>query len=156
MKKFIEFIKKPKNLYLSIAAMFLVVVGLSTITFSYYIEDSTNANQVMKVSKNHTFIQSDDIDSDEITLPANTTKTISINVINNNTTDSIYKLYYLGDGVEVTSDKKIVNALKSNDVLNYNLTLINNTSDIKVIKLGIVTGYLGDKINVPTNAKEIK
>ena len=67
MKKFIEFMKKPRNLYLSIALMLVVVVGLSSITFSYYIEDSTNASQVMKVSKNNTFIQTDDLDSDELT-----------------------------------------------------------------------------------------
>lgn len=156
MKKFIEFMKKPRNLYLSIALMLVVVVGLSSITFSYYIEDSTNASQVMKVSKNNTFIQTDDLDSDELTLPPNTFKAITINVINNNDFDSIYKLYYIGDGVDIIINEPIVNALKPKDVLTYTLTFNNPTDELKVVKLGIVTGYKGNSIDVPEGSRQIK
>lgn len=156
MNKIIEFFKKPRNLYLSITAMMLVVVGLSSITFSYYIEDSSDATQVMKVKKINTVIQTDDLDSDEITLPAKTSKTITINIINNDDYESIYKLYHISDGVTVTSNKKIINATKPKDVLSYELTFTNDTDEIKVSKLGIVTGYMGNSIKVPENSVEIK
>ena len=147
--KFVEFIKKPRNLYLSIVAMLIVVVGLTSISFSYYIEDTSDATQLMKINKIDTFIQTDDIDSDEITLPANTSKTININVINNNDFPNNFKLYYVGEGVTVVSDKEIVETIDSKDVFNYNLTLNNPSNEIKVVKLGIVNGYIGTQIEIP-------
>ena len=147
--KFVEFIKKPRNLYLSIVAMLIVVVGLTSISFSYYIEDTSDATQLMKINKIDTFIQTDDIDSDEITLPANTSKTISINVINNNNFPNAFKLFYVGEGVTVVSDKEIAETIDSKDVFNYNLTLNNPSNEIKVVKLGIVNGYVGTQIEIP-------
>ena len=146
--KFIEFIKKPRNLYLSIAFMLVVVVGLTSISFSYYIEDTSDANQLMKINKIDTFIQSDDIESDEITLPAQTSKTININVINNNSFPNIYKLYYVGNDVTVISDKDVQDTIDSMEVHTYSLKLNNPTDEIRVVKLGIKNGYVGSQIEV--------
>ena len=152
--KIMEFIKKPRNLYLSIAFMLIVVVGLTSISFSYYIEDTSDANQLMKINKIDTFIQSDDIESDEITLPAQTSKTININVINNNSFPNIYKLYYVGSGVTVLVDKDVQDTIDSMDVHSYSLKLNNPTDEIQVIKLGIKNGYVGS--NVIVEGTEIK
>lgn len=146
--KFVEFIKKPRNLYLSIAFMLIVVVGLTSISFSYYIEDTSDASQLMQINKIDTFIQSDDIESDEITLPAQTSKTININVINNNSFPNIYKLYYVGSDVTVIADKDVKDTIESMEVHTYNLKINNPTDDIKVIKLGIRNGYIGSQVEV--------
>ncbi len=108
MKKFVDFIKKPKNLYLSIAIMLVVVMGLTSISFSYYIEDSTNGTQVMKINKIDTFIQSDELTSDEVIVPANSSKTITINVVNNNLYSNEYALTHTNESVTVTSNKTIL------------------------------------------------
>jgi hypothetical protein len=102
----------------------------------------------MKINKINTFIQSDDIESDEITLPANTSKNISINVISNNDFPNIYKLYYVGSDVTVISDKDIIGTIDSNEVHSYTLKINNPTDDIKVIKLGIKNGYVGSNLEV--------
>ncbi len=155
MKKFINFITKPRNLYLSIAVLLIVVIALTSISFSYYIEDTTDATQELKVNKINTFIQSDQLTSDEVVVPARSNKVVSINVISNNDYKTIYKLYYVAPGgVEVKSDKEIVNEIDSNDVYNYNLNFINNTDEEQVVKLGIATGYVGSSIDV--SGMEIK
>ena len=149
MNRFVEFMKKPRNIYLSIVTMLLLVMGLSTISFSYFIEDSTNANQSFKVNSINTFIQSDDLTSDYITIPANKSTTINVNVINNNDYGHLYGLYYEGEGITVTSNKPINEIISEHFVLNYDLTFKNNTNEDKTIKLGIVNGYMGTELNVP-------
>ena len=148
MNKFINFIKKPKNLYLSIAAMLVLVMGLTSISFSYYIEDSTNGTQVMKLNKIDTFIQSDDLISDEITLPANGSKIIKINVVNNNTFTNTYALNHTNENVTVTADKEVLNSINSKDVHTYTLTLTNNTAEDQTTKLGIINAYEGQQIEI--------
>ena len=149
MKKFINFIKKPKNLYLSIAVMLVVVMGLTSISFSYYIEDSTNSNQSFQLNKIDTFIQSDYLTSDELTIPAGESVTVDLNVINNNEFGNLFKLYYEGDGVTYKVDKEVNEIISSKFVLNYNVTFTNTTNDLKTIKIGIINGYLGTEVNVP-------
>ena len=149
MKKFINFIKKPRNLYLSITFMLILVMGLSKISFSYYITDSTNTKQSFSMNKINTFIQSDDLTSDYVDIPAKGTRKININVINNNDFGNIFKLYYEGEGVTVTPNKEINSIISEQFVLNYDLTFKNNTNEPKEVKLGIVNGYIGTDITVP-------
>ena len=146
--KIVEFFKKPRNLYLSIITMLIVVFGLSSVTFSYYIEDSSDANQVMKVKTINTYIQTDDIESDEITLLPNESKIININVISENDYPNDYKLFYVGEGITVTSDKEVKNTIDTKEKLNYQLTFTNTTEEVKVVKLGIVNGYIGSTLEV--------
>ena len=154
MGKFIDFIKKPKNLYLSIAVMLVVVVGLTSISFSYYIEDTSNGEQVLKINKIDTFIQSDDLKSDEITIPSHSSKTITINVINNNAYSNEYKVFHSNGDVTVTTNKEILEHIDSMNVQTYELTFKNDTDDIQVTKLGIKNGYKGS--NVEIDGIEIK
>ena len=148
MKKFMEFIKKPKNLYLSIMVMFVLVMGLTSISFSYYIEDSTNGKQLMKVNKIDTFIQSDDLKSNEIVVDANSSKTITINVISNNSFTSIYKLFHTNESITVTSNKPILDSIDSMYVQTYELTFTNNTNENQMTKLGIKNGYKNTEIEI--------
>ncbi len=146
--KIIEFFKKPRNLYLSIVTMLIVVFGLSSITFSYYIEDSSDSNQVMKVKTINTVIQTDDLESDEITLLPGETKVIKIKVISNNDYPNDYKLYYVGEDVAVASDKEIKNTIDTKESLDYELTFINNKEEVNIVKLGIANGSLGATIEI--------
>lgn len=148
MKKFVDFIKKPKNLYLSIAIMLVVVMGLTSISFSYYIEDSTNGTQVMKINKIDTFIQSDELTSDEVIVPANSSKIITINVVNNNLYSNEYALTHTNESVTVTSNKTVLSNINSKDVHTYELTFNNNTSVEQTTKLGIINAYDGQKLEV--------
>ena len=148
MKKFIKFIKKPRNLYLSIMVMLIVCMGLTSISFSYYIEDSSNGNQVMKMNKIDTFIQSDDLDSDVITVPAKKSSTITINVINNNSFGNVYKVFHTNDKVSVTSNKEITGSIDSMYVQTYELTFTNNTNEDQVTKIGIKNGYKGNNVEI--------
>ena len=65
-------------------------------------------------------------------------------------------MYYIGDGVDIIINEPIVNALKPKDVLTYTLTFNNPTDELKVVKLGIVTGYKGNSIDVPEGSRQIK
>ena len=152
--KIIEFFKRPRNLYLSIITMMIVVFGLSSITFSYYIEDSSDAEETLKVTVIDTVIQTDDLDSDEITLLPNESKTININVISNNNYPNVFKIYYVGDNVTITSNKEIQDAIDTKETLNYELTITNNSEEVNIIKLGIKNGYIGSDVEV--DGTEIK
>lgn len=152
--KIIEFFKKPRNLYLSIVTMLIVVFGLSSITFSYYIEDSSDSDQVMKVKTINTVIQTDDLDSNEITLLPYESKTIVINVISSNDYPNDFKIYYVGDGVAVTSNNSIKPTIDANETITYELTFTNEKEEVNIVKLGIANGYLGATIEIDGN--EIK
>ncbi len=148
MKKFINFIKKPKNLYMSIAVMLIVIVGLTSVSFSYYIEDTSNGSQIMKLNKINTFIQSDDLKSDEITLTAYGEKTITINVISNNPYNNDFIIFHTNENVKVTANKKIMKNIESMSVQTYDLTFTNTSEEIQVDKLGIKNGYTGSDIEI--------
>ena len=46
MKKVLDFLAKPRNMIFSLLVMFALVVGLLKVSFSYYVEDSTNSAQL--------------------------------------------------------------------------------------------------------------
>ena len=46
MNKLLSFLSKPGNMVFSLLVMFALVVGLLKVSFSYYIEDSTNGTQL--------------------------------------------------------------------------------------------------------------
>lgn len=146
--KVIEFFKRPRNLYLSIVVMIIVVFGLSSVTFSYYIEDSSDGSQIMKVKTIDTVILTDDLESDTILLFPNEVKEISIEVISNNDYPNDFKLYYEGENIEITSDKEVKTTINAQETLSYKLTITNLSDEDNSTKLGIKNGYIGSNIEV--------
>ena len=147
--KVIEFLKRPRNLYLSIVVMIIVVFGLSSITFSYYIEESSDGSQVLQVNTIDTVIQTDDLESDIILLFPEEEKIININVMSNNEYPNDYIIYYEGNDVTITSDKEVKKTIDAKETLSYTLTIKNNSLEDNSIKLGIKNGYIGSTIEVP-------
>lgn len=146
--KVIEFFKRPRNLYLSIVVMIIVVFGLSSVTFSYYIEDSSDGSQIMKVKTIDTVILTDDLESDTILLFPNEVKEISIEVISNNDYPNDFKLYYEGENIKITSDKEVKTTINAQETLSYKLTITNLSDEDNSTKLGIKNGYIGSNIEV--------
>ena len=151
MDSFKDFMKRPRNVYFSIVVMLVVVTGLVSISFSYYIDDSMNGNQYVQLSEIDNKIQSDDLTSNVITVPAKTNKIITINVISNNDFASAFRLYYTTDGNNtlVASREPINDSIDARDVLTYNIDFVNNGNQDTTITLGIVNGYIGSTINTP-------
>lgn len=153
MNKLAEFLKKPRNIYFSIIAMLTVVTGLVSISFSYYIDDSTNSN-IIEVSKVDNRIQSDELIQGYITIPAQETKEITVYIMSNNDFDSKFKLYYkTDDNVEVLSESEMDDQISSHDVLEYKLIISNYDEKESEVFIGIANGYIGKTIEL--EGKEI-
>lgn len=153
MNKLAEFLKKPRNIYFSIIAMLTVVTGLVSISFSYYIDDSTNSN-IIEVSKVDNRIQSDELIQGYITIPAQETKEIIVYIMSNNDFESKFKLYYkTDDNVEVLSESEIDDQISSHDVLEYKLIISNYDEEESEVFIGIANGYIGKTIEL--EGKEI-
>ena len=121
------FFTRPKNLYLSVLLMFTVVMGLASISFSYYVDESTNNTKLVELNVIDNRITSDELIDGKIVLGPQETKEIEVYVMSNNDFDTEYELYYLVDSeyVEVVTSDNTKGTLGSKDVHMINLVIEN-------------------------------
>ena len=146
MDKLKEFISKPKHLYFGVILMFVLVIGLASVSFSY-VEESSNNTKQTEVIEIDTRMSSEVLKDGKITLAGNEARTFKIDVMSNNSFDSYYSLYYKCDGgdVVVTADE-LRNEIGSYDVHQIEVTVsIFNSYPVEVT-LGLNTGYSEDGI----------
>lgn len=154
MKKVLEFLKRPRNVYFSIIVMLTVVTGLVSISFSYYVDESTN-NGIIRFSAIDNRLQSDDLHDGYITLAAHETKIVKVYVMSNNNFESKFKLYYQTDGdVQVSSEVLLDDTIDSKEAYSYELYVSNFDDKVNTVFIGISNAYLGDE--VPIDGKEIQ
>lgn len=153
MTKVLGFFNRPRNMYFSILVMLTVVTGLVSISFSYYIDESTNSN-IIEVSRVDNRLYSEDMVNGYVTISANESRTLNIYIMSNNNFDSNFKLYYRAeDNVIVNSSKSINNLISAHDVQQYEIVIKNNEAKEVKVYLGIANGYVGKNIEI--NGKEI-
>lgn len=152
MMKLFKFFKRPRNLYFSIIVMLTVVAGLASISFSYYVGESTNETKLaLSIVDNE--IQSDALTDYKLTILPNETLTFNMFLISNNNFESIYKLFYkASDKVEVKVDR-IYPSLEAHSVNIVKITVKNYSNNEETVEIGIKSGYLNTNIEI--EGKEI-
>ncbi len=148
MKKVLDFLKRPRNVYFSIVVMLTLVTGLVSISFSYYVDESTNSG-VIKYSTVDNRLQSDDLQDGYITLGKKESKTIKVYVMSNNNYESKFKLYYKADGnAQVSSEVKLDETIGSKEVYSYELYVSNLEDQENKIYIGINSSYMDEEVQV--------
>lgn len=151
--KLLSKMSRPRNLYFAIVVMLTVVAGLVSVSFSYYIDESTN-NTKLALSIVDNSIQSDALVDNKVTVKKNETITFNMFLISNNNFESIYKLFYkANDKVEVMVDR-IYPSLDAHAVRIVKITIKNTSNNDEEVEIGIKSGYLNT--NIELEEKEIK
>lgn len=146
-----EFFRKPKHLYFSVILMFVVVVGLASVSFSY-VEESSNVTTQSELMKIDTRISSEHFVNGKVELKAKEAKTITVNVMSNNSFESAYQLNYKAshDFVFVLANE-VKRTIGAYDVHSVDLT-VSNFNDYPVeVTIGLDTGYNIDSIVLTGN-----
>lgn len=148
MDKVKSFFTKPKNLYLSVLLMFTVVMGLASISFSYYVDESTNNTKLVELSVIDNRISSDDLVDGKVTVGPQETKVIQVYVMSNNDFDTEYELYYLADSdyLDVVSNYETARRIGSKDVHMIELIIENYEEKSIEVTIGIDSSYVGSEI----------
>lgn len=154
--KFIKsFIKKPRNVYFSIIAMMTVVTCLVSISFSYYIDESS-MDGLLEFVEIDNRIQSPDLVDGNVSLAPHETKEIEIYVMSNNTFDSKYKLIYNTDkNVKVFTDTLMDDVISAKEVKNYKLTLSNFEDESVSFELKLISSDINSEVQFDGNEIEI-
>lgn len=154
MKKILDFLKRPRNVYFSIIVMLTVVTGLVSISFSYYVDESSNGG-VIRLSSIDNRLQSDDLEDSYLTLAAHETKTIKVYVMSNNNFESKFKLYYkTDDNIQVSSEVILDETIDSKEVYSYDLDVSNFGDNESKVYIGISSAYLDEEITF--DGEEVK
>ncbi len=141
--------KNTRSFYFTLIIMLVVVTSLISISFSYYVDDSSNTKQYAKVEGINNIISSDQLNDNYLTLAGNTEETITVNVISNNDFTSSFKLSYeTTSDVSVTAIDSIDDTIDAHDVLSYKIKVKNNSNNTAIIKFDIVSGYVDTTFNI--------
>ena len=158
MERIRNFFRKPKNVYFSIIFMLTLVVGLMTVSFSYYVDDSTNNTTLVSLAKVNNVIQSDALKDNKLELIPGQEATFTLYVMSNNEFDSAYKLFYKCKNtlVSVTTTSAVRSSIEPYAAHAYNIIVKNNATTIQEIEFGITNGYPNKDLIMPEDAYEIK
>ena len=154
MEKLKSFFSQTRNLYFSVVAMLTIVAALSTISFSYYVDESTYKEKEVSIINN--IITSDDFVDGKVVVPAQEGIIVPIYVISNNNFDSFYELYYISDSanIEVVSKERVNRSIGSKDVHRIDLKFENYSLKEETVEIGIVSGFTSTDL-VVTDGKKI-
>lgn len=149
MRKIISFVSRPRNIYMSLVVMLTLVTALASISFSFYVLESSDKE--LRVSEVDNRISCDMCQDNEITVLAQQTIEVPIYVVSNNDFVSDYELYYItsSDHVDVVSYDGYDKTIRPKGIYLINLTIENYDTDDVLVKLGIESGYEGKEITVP-------
>lgn len=146
-----NFLKRKRNLYFSIVVMLTVVMGLVSISFSYYVDESSRTG-LIKFNEIDNRIQSDALNNGVITIGPQETKEFNVYVVSNNDFDSKYELYYqttTNTDIEVYMKDNIKDVLPSHSVYEHSIVIENYNSQPIDVTIGVASSYLDKEINLP-------
>ncbi len=146
MRKVFSFFKRPRNMYFSIVVMFSLVMGLVSVSFSYYVPD-TSVSGVAKLKRVDNRIQANELNDGYIVVGPHETKNVSLYVMSNNDFKSQYKIFYKTDGnVKVLSEMEAGGVIDAHGVLVHEL-MVANFEDVSTdVYIGIDSSYLDTEI----------
>lgn len=155
MKFIKEFIKKPRNVYFSIILMLTLVTGLVSISFSYYIDESSTEGE-LKFTKIDNRIQSPDLIDGNISLAPHETKEITLYIMSNNDFQSKYKLIYNTDkNVKIFSETPLDEVIDAKEVKDYKLIVSNFEDESVTFELKILSNEINKTIEFVGNTVEV-
>ena len=146
MSRIFDFLAKPRNMIFSILVMFALVVGLLKVSFSYYVEDSTNGAQ-LKLNTIDNRLTSNDLKDGVLYLKAYETKAITMSVTSYNEYESAYKLFYdCKDNITVEKFTDYDGVLGAGETDKITV-LVDNPNDYSIeAKVFVQNGYIGNSI----------
>lgn len=143
--------KKIKRNYVII----FILVLMAFVCFSASYAFLTNVNEQhgklnIKVGDLKYKIESDKLDSGNITVPANTTQELTIKLTSLNEIDSKYELYYQIDsandsvnvGYSPDTENPVLGSISANDSKNITIVIANKSSSSTKISFGVVGGLI--------------
>ena len=143
--------KKIKRNYVII----FILVLMAFVCFSASYAFLTNVNEQhgklnIKVGDLKYKIESDKLDSGNITVPANTTQELTIKLTSLNEIDSKYELYYQIDsandsvnvGYRPDTENPVLGSISANDSKNITIVIANKSSSSTKISFGVVGGLI--------------
>ena len=146
MSKLLGFLSKPRNMVFSILVMFALVVGLLKVSFSYYVEDSTNGAQ-LKLNTIDNRLSSRDINDGILALKPFESKVVTMSVTSYNEYESAYKIFY-----DCSSDITLEKISDYDGLLGAGETdkvsiLVANPNEYSVdVNIFVINGYVGNSI----------
>ena len=147
MDKVKNFIAKPRNIYFSLMLLVTLVAGLFSISFSYYIDESSTEG-LLKVKGLDNRIQSDDLVDGVVSLAPHETKTINLYVMSNNTKETRYAIYYKTDkNAKVLSETELDETIGANEVYQYTLMVSNFGDEEADVLIDIASAELDDEVS---------
>ena len=144
--KIVNFLKKPINVYMSIMVMLILALGLTSISFAYFIPISTNETEEAKVDNR---MASDDLVDQTITLDALEERIIDIYVTSYNIFPSDFRLSYLADSNNIILERldELGNDLEPFQSKKVTIKITNLEDRNVFIKFEIDSGLQGENIN---------
>lgn len=149
-------IKKIKANYLVIT---LILVVLALLFFSASYAFLTNSNEQhgklnIKVGDLHYKIESNDLVNQSITVEANTTKELTVELTSLNSIDSKYELYYELDkvnndielGYSSSTTDPVLGTIKANEKKNISLVIVNNSNNNSTISINVIGGLVNNTL----------
>lgn len=146
-----NFFKRKRNIYFSIIIMLTVVMGLFSISFSYYVDESSKTG-LFKINEIDNRLQSDSLTNGTITVNAQETVEFSIYVISNNNFETKYELYYQTNNesnLEVYTVNNIKETIPSHSVYEYKIVIENYNETSVDVTLGIASSDMQGEVKSP-------
>ncbi len=148
---YMNFFKRKRNIYFSIIVMLTIVTGLISISFSYYV-DETSKTGLVKFNDIDNRVQSEALKNGVITVGPQETVSFNVYVISNNNFESKYELFYQTKDprdLKVYMKDNIKPSIPSHSVYEHNIVIENYKPESVDITIGVASSYLNKKINLP-------
>lgn len=129
-------------MYFSIIGMLTIVMGLISLTFSYYVPSSRNMIAQVDVMNIDNILKSDDLQDGSLSLKPYESRTITFYVISNNNYETHYRITYDDiPKVEVTPLSLSSNAIDAHDVHRVEVLVQNAGAERITINFSLVNNY---------------
>lgn len=138
--------------------MLTLVMGLISISFSYYVDESSHTG-LIKFNDIDNRIQSDALNNGVITVGAQEMVSFSVYVISNNNFESKYELFYQtkdSNDLEVYMTDSINESIPSHSVYEHKIVIENYKTESVDVTIGVASSYLDKEINLPGDKIEQK
>lgn len=146
-----NFLKRKRNMYFSIIVMLTLVMGLVSISFSYYVDESSRTGLV-RFNDVDNRIQSDALNNGVIIVGAQESVNFKVYVISNNNFDSKYELFYQTKDItdlDVYMTDSLKPSIPSHSVYEHTIVIENYKNESVDVTIGVASSYLDKEINLP-------
>lgn len=144
-----NFFRNKRNLYIFGMVMLTIVIGLSTVTFSYYVPES-DLETTIEVSNTSLLLHSDDFVDGRVVVEPNQTKEITVTVISNSDLANSFKIGFESnkDNVSVYSKTPMVTAINPRSAMPFTVVIENYETTAAILDFNIYSNINYDDINV--------